>query len=131
MTAQAGQTNALGERMRGEAWEAETFAGPLDAARAYVAAGLSVIPVARNGSKAPGRDLPREMDPDTGKFKPTWKPFQTRPPKKAELEKWFARADRDSVAIVHGVVSGNAEMIDFDKEAETIFPEWCNLVEAE
>ncbi len=49
----------------------------LDVALAYLGSGLSIIPVARDGTKQPdARLLPREYDDDTGHFKATWNPFK-------------------------------------------------------
>jgi hypothetical protein len=84
----------------------------LDVARGYVAAGLSVIPVKADGTKAP--DLP------------AWKEYQRRKPTDDELRAWFeGRSDR-GVAVVCGAVSGNVAVLDFETEAA--FLEWCRAV---
>src|SRR5262249_47865754 len=94
-------------------------------------AGLSVIPIRRDGSKAPeGRLLPREPRAD-GKFHATWDPYKERLPSEEELNRWFGSANAPGVAVICGAVSGNLECIDFDTDAESIFPAWCDLVEAE
>jgi putative DNA primase/helicase len=106
--------------------------GALDAALAYVRAGLSVVPVAGDGSKRPdGRVLPRELDERAGREKATWAPYQQRLATEAELGRWFGNGDPRGVAVLGGAVSGNPECLDFDRDAETIFPQWCALVEAE
>jgi hypothetical protein len=86
-----------------------------DAARALAAAGLSVIPVALDGTKAPAwAVLPRVPDPDRpDRMKPTWKPFQERIADRDELQRWFARSPL-GVAVVGGAVSGGAECLDLD-----------------
>jgi hypothetical protein len=89
----------------------------LDAALAYAAGGLSVIPIKRDGSKAPAVG--------------TWKQYQKRLPTEAELREWFDGPDPPGIAIVGGDVSGGLETIDFDKMADSIYPKWCELVEAE
>jgi putative DNA primase/helicase len=105
--------------------------GPLDAALAYRRAGLSLIPIATDGSKRPdGRLLPRLQVGD-GRNRATWKPFQERLPSEAELRHWFDRPNPPGVAVIGGEVSGHLEQLDFDREAATIFPAWCELVEAE
>lgn len=71
----------------------------LEQARAYVAAGLSVIPVRADGSKAPAI--------------PAWKEYQQRRATNAELEKWFG-GGTNGIAIICGRVSGNLEVLDFD-----------------
>jgi hypothetical protein len=88
----------------------------LHAAKWYVQAGLSVIPVRPDGSKAPAVT--------------TWEPFQERLPTQDELHRWFA-AGRRGVAIVGGIVSGNLECIDFDHDALQIFAAWSELIESE
>ena len=88
---------------------------PLEAARAYVAGGLSVIPVGLDGLKQPAFDLlPRVPDPKKpDRFVPTWKPYQDRPPTDEELVRWYGQGQA-GIAVVCGVVSGGAECIDVD-----------------
>jgi hypothetical protein len=88
---------------------------PLTIALSYLRAGLSVIPVRADGSKAPPV---------------AWTPYQQHLPTEAELQRWFADG-RHGMALVCGEVSGNLETVDFDREAEMIFPDWSALVEAE
>src|SRR3712207_1169530 len=60
----------------------------LNTALAYLRAGLSLIPIKRDGSKTPAsRLLP--CDEETGKA--TWKPFQKRLPAEARVRTWFDR----------------------------------------
>jgi putative DNA primase/helicase len=89
----------------------------LQAALAYLRAGLSVIPVRSDGSKAP--DVPE------------WKPYQQNPPTQDEVEDWFDRPQPPGVAVVGGKVSGNLEQLDFDSQADEIIPRWCELVDEE
>jgi hypothetical protein len=81
---------------------------------AYLAAGLSIIPVKRDGSKAAAV---------------VWKEFQTRLPTAAELAGWFDRPDPPGIAAICGAVSGALELLDFD--AGELFDIWRELVEAE
>ncbi len=94
----------------------------LRAAHEYVAAGLSIVPIARDGTKTPDTQLL-----PNGR----WKPFQERYPTDEELRSWFDRPDPRGIAVVCGAQSGNVEQIDFDEHAEEIYPAWCDLVEAE
>lgn len=75
----------------------------LDTACAYVAAGLSVIPI-RSLSKMP--DLPDE----------TWRTYTERFPTDDELIAWFGEATpKRSIGIVSGPISGGLVVIDIDR----------------
>ncbi|RMH01293.1 MAG: hypothetical protein D6706_02120 [Chloroflexi bacterium] len=82
----------------------------LNAALAYVGAGLSVIPVLPN--KRPAI---------------RWTEQQSKIPAAIEIYKWFRPAGRN-VAIVGGAVSGGLLIIDFDQNADAIFPAWQQMV---
>jgi len=69
------------------------------AALALVDAGLSIVPVASDGSKRP-----------LGK----WKEFQTRPTRYEEIDAW---PDNCGIGIVGGAVSGNLEILDVEARA--------------
>ena len=102
----------------------------LDAARNYIAAGFSVVPIRRDGSKAPAWEvLPRVWD--EGRNKATWKPLAERLPTAAEVEAWFGGAAPCGIGLIGGAVSGALETLDFDREAADIFPAWWALVEEE
>jgi putative DNA primase/helicase len=81
----------------------------------YVAAGLSTVPIAADGSKRPAIDA--------------WKRLQKTPPTEKQVRAWWSDGDR-GIGIIGGAVSG-LEQLDFDTDAATIFPAWCQLVEAE
>jgi Bifunctional DNA primase/polymerase, N-terminal len=84
-----------------------------EAALTYVAAGLSVIPICRDGSKGP----------------PTkWREYQERLATRDELRRWFAE-DEYGIAVVSGRVSGNLEVEDVD-DAEILNPWWSAVVRA-
>jgi hypothetical protein len=85
----------------------------LSVARSYVGAGLSVIPVKGDGSKAPALDQ--------------WKQYQQRKPDDDELQTWFGD-NGVGLAVVGGAVSGNLAVLDF--ETESAFSEWCRTVGA-
>ncbi|HYT93424.1 MAG TPA: bifunctional DNA primase/polymerase [Gemmataceae bacterium] len=114
----------------------------LDVALAYLGSGLSIIPVARDGTKQPdARLLPREYDDDTGHFKATWNPFKDhvrngervpgRLPTEKEVQDWFGRPNPPGIGVIGGAVSGGLECLDFDTRAEQIFRAWCEMVESE
>jgi putative DNA primase/helicase len=88
----------------------------LTAALAYEGAALSAIPIRADGSKAPALE--------------SWTEYQQRRLSEAELRQLF-EGRHVGVAVIGGAVSGNLETIDFDRDALTIFPNWCQLVEAE
>jgi putative DNA primase/helicase len=72
-------------------------------ARAYRDAGLSVLPISTNGSKAPMVSvLPREAT-DDGRFAPVWTPFQERLATDQELERWYRGTT--GIGIIGGRVS--------------------------
>ncbi len=88
---------------------------PFRAAQSYVAAGMSVLPILRGGSKKPTL--------------PAWKEYETRLPTWDELQKWYDIAIPPGVAIIGGKVSGNLEQIDFDHGE--LFAKWKEIVDAE
>src|SRR5436305_580206 len=116
----------------GQSNNSTTTKSVLDHAIEYLRAGFSLIPIRRDGSKAPaGNLLPRKIiDPDTGKCKSTWDPFKERLPTEDELRSWFDRQDPLGIALICGAVSRHLELIDFDHGAETTFRAWCEMVEA-
>jgi len=79
-------------------------------AKRLVAAGISVVPIKPDGSKAPACG--------------GWKTWQHRLPTEY-LGEWFARTN-NGIAIVAGAVSGNVEVIDFDDVPA--FAEWWALL---
>ncbi len=72
----------------------------LTAARSYLAAGWSLIPIKADGTKAP--DLHQ------------WKAFQQVPPTESHLCQWFHSGAPRGIGLVHGAVSGHSEALDFD-----------------
>ena len=87
----------------------------LSVARQYAEAGLSVIPIRLDGTKAP--------------VIKTWKEYQTRLPSCSEVADWFSSPA--GIAIVCGQVSGGVEVLDFDHDAELIFPAWLKKLTPE
>jgi len=85
----------------------------LDAAMAYLEAGLCVLP-ANLAEKRVALGA--------------WKPYQEQLPGEDEVRAWFTSSS-DAVCIVAGAVSGNLEMIDFDVAGE-LYPAWAELVES-
>jgi putative DNA primase/helicase len=106
-------------------------ADTLTAALSYQAVGLSVIPVARDGSKRPdAARLPR-VTGDDGRSHATWDQFKVEPPTREVVEMWFRGTRPPGIGVICGEVSGGLETLDFDARAEDIFPAWRELVEAE
>ena len=72
----------------------------LTAARQYLAAGFSLIPIKADGSKAPAIS--------------EWKPYQSQRPTEAQLERWFGTPAPRGIGLVWGEISGHGEALDFD-----------------
>lgn len=85
----------------------------LTVALAYLAQGLSVIPVRADGSKQP--DLH------------SWKPFQEKIASEEQARSWWGSGVERGIAILGGQVSGNLEVIDFDKPG--FYGRWCSLID--
>lgn len=83
-------------------------------ALACLAEGISVIPIRHDGSKAPTV---------------AWSEFQSRRMSDEEAERFFP--DNVGIAAVAGSISNGLELIDFDEEADEIFPIWCGLIDSE
>lgn len=84
------------------------------AALAYHAAGFSVIPVKADGTKQP---------------RGPWKPWQKERVPRGLLDDWFPPGvDGVGLAVVAGQVSGNAELLDFDRDAERVFRSFMELI---
>ena len=78
----------------------------------YRDSGLSIIPIRGDGSKAPAVG--------------SWLPYQSRLPSADDINRWFI-ADNVGIAIVHGIASGNSELIDIDNA--DVFGPYCAEVE--
>jgi len=76
----------------------------LDYARKYVAAGLSVIPVRADGSKAPAL------------AKGEVEQYRERFAEDEELVAWFTPPRAVGLAVVCGAVSGNLAVLDFESQ---------------
>lgn len=102
----------------------------LDAARSYLAAGLSVIPT--RGKTPDYYALERTLGPHTNwvpnDARAAWRAYCGRRPTDAELISWFADADEHMrIAIVGGQVSGGLVRIDF--EHQSCISVWWQAVE--
>jgi hypothetical protein len=86
---------------------------PLEYAQSYRRAGLSVIPIKVDGSKAPKLSA--------------WDEFKGRRADTQQVSEWFDRDSPPGVAIVGGEVSGGLMVVDF--EFLDFFDEWVALVE--
>lgn len=83
-----------------------------DVAERYTRAGLSVLPIRADGTKAPAIR--------------SWTDLQARIGTPDELDKWFANGC--GIGVIGGAVSGNLEIIDFDQPG--IFERFAAAVEA-
>jgi len=90
----------------------------LSYARAYVNAGYSVIPIARDGGKGPAFDrLPLAVDPKSpDKYKRLWYPFSSAIAEPKLVDEWFSDGIC-GVAIVGGAVSGGLCCLDIESRA--------------
>jgi hypothetical protein len=77
----------------------------------YYHAGLSIIPIRADGSKAPAIA--------------TWNCYRERSPTETDIKKWF-NGQLAGIAVVCGRVSGGIEVIDFD--APNAFDQWAEIV---
>jgi hypothetical protein len=68
----------------------------------FATAGISVVPVANDGSKRPGID--------------SWKKYQERQPEANDLMRWFSKP-QDGLGLICGKVSGNLEMLELEGRA--------------
>jgi hypothetical protein len=84
----------------------------METAKAYLSAGLSVLPAVRQRKR-----------PSVG----TWKTWAERLPTECEVGAWFSN-EQDGVCIVAGEVSGNLECIDFDAHGEC-FEAWAGKID--
>ncbi len=89
----------------------------LQSAQQYIGAGISIIPIKRDGSKRPPLK--------------EWNPYRKCLATETELRDWFGREAPLGIATVCGLISGNLEVMDFDEEANVVFSQWRALVEAE
>lgn len=93
-----------------------------DAARAAVAAGLSIVPIMPDGTKRPAWYVLPQC---------SWKTFTQRRPTAAELQAWFVNQSLEDpplgFAVVGGEISGGLEVIDFD--TIELFGPWAERVE--
>jgi len=83
-------------------------------ASAYVAAGISVIPVAYKNKRPDFRLLPLGNDGD-----PTWEPYKLRIPSQSELDQWF-----DSDYHNYGVIVSTNNLLILDFDDVTQYTEW-------
>jgi len=90
------------------------FTSLLPSALAYRESGLSVLP-ARKLEKRPALA--------------GWKDYQQRTPSEEQLFEWFSKTE-DAICVVTGQVSGNLEMLDFDRGGDR-FEAWKEQIPSE
>jgi hypothetical protein len=100
------------------------------AAKRYVAAGISLIPIRADGSKMPAFELlPKVWCASTSTFRRPWGGYRERQPTTKEVRRWFRDSDPVTdygMAVLAGKVSGNLETIDLDNW-DAVEP-WMDLV---
>jgi hypothetical protein len=90
----------------------------LSVARGYVSAGLSVIPVKADGSKAPLL---------TG-----WRKYTADRPDDDTLQKWFGNGTLAGIGVPAGPASGNLVVLDFEHDGkESAYFEWYRRLSPE
>jgi len=83
----------------------------------FTAAGISIIPLRCDGSKSPAVS--------------SWKPFQQDIVNETTLQSWYQSQTAEiGTAIICGAVSGGLEVLDFDHDAQKIFPAWASKVDS-
>lgn len=99
-------------------WEDPSQDDTYRAARAYVDAGFSLIPISADGTKMPAFDqLPGVWDEKLGRWKHPWSPYRNRHPSDEELRAWFLEGYLPlGMAILCGKISGGLEIIDLDND---------------
>lgn len=90
------------------------MAAVYEEARRLLGAGVSVIPIRTDGSKAP---------------EVSWAPYQERLANQGEVSQWWNNGHRPGIGIIGGAISGNLEILDFDQA--DLFEPWAELVETE
>ncbi len=82
----------------------------LEIARAYIASGLSVVPVKADGSKSPSLS--------------GWRAYSSRLASDEELQGWFTKGGV-GIGVVPGPASGNLVVLDFEnKYSRSAYSEW-------
>jgi hypothetical protein len=89
------------------------------AALACIRNGVSIIPIDHLTKRPLSALLPRD---EAGK--PRWEPFQRRIASEDEVREWFGSGDAQAFAAVCGRISGGLLGLDFDREAERLYPAW-------
>lgn len=85
--------------------------------RDYLAAGVSVLPIRLDGSKAPAIRK--------------WKPYMSELPKDGQLTVWQLQKETRQgfgIGMVCGAVSGGLEVLDFDHNADENFWAWRRMI---
>lgn len=83
-------------------------------AEQYHGSGISILPVALDGSKRPAYG---------------WQEYQSRRSTEAERARWFDGPNPYGIGAIGGTVSGNLEILDFDHDAKKTFAAFMAAVE--
>ena len=101
-----------------------------NAAIEYIQAGISILPVSTDGTKAPAwRLLPRVKTEDRPEGKHSWRVFQERMPTEEEVHSWFTYwGPTPGIAVIGGAISGGLGIIDFD--SADLFTPFADMVQS-
>lgn len=86
----------------------------LEFALGYLRGGISVVPIATDGTKKPTISA--------------WKPLMNEWATEEQAAVWWNCPHPPGIAAICGGVSGSLECIDFDREADVLFARWRTLV---
>lgn len=81
----------------------------------YLTQNFSIIPLRLDGSKAPS--IP-------------WRQYQEQQATEVEIDQWFLHSEA-GIGVVTGKISGNLLVIDFDHDADKVFPQFWNDISKE
>lgn len=96
----------------------------LDMALAYLAGGVSLVPIDRRTKQPFFALLPTQNLPD-GRSQPTWKPYQARRASPDEVRTWAKQGAQFAAAC--GAISGGLLIFDFDQQG-ALYEAWKVLV---
>ena len=87
----------------------------LEHALRYLRGGMSILPVKLDGTKSPAAS--------------EWTSYMTALMSEDTARRIWGGKNPPGIATIGGKVSGNLEHLDFDHEADVIYPKWCEEVE--
>jgi hypothetical protein len=104
----------------------------LEIALKFTGAGLSVIPIAVDGSKGPDTSaLPTIWDEREKRNRHVWEPFRENIATNDQVRAWWANRIPRGIGVIGGKVSGNLVIVDFDCKMgqPSVWPEFRQACE--